>query len=84
MVRSCFGGGWFDLMCDNLGKIDGFIRLLLYFCYLYNFWIKLLWLNCCVRRGFFLYLYICSLWKFFYEFFMYGYVLRWLIYKKIF
>lgn len=32
LVSELSGGGWSDLMCDNQGKTDGFIRSLLHSC----------------------------------------------------
>lgn len=84
LVRSCFGGGWSDLMCDNLGKTDGFIRSLLHSCHLHNPQTKSSWPNCCVRRGLFLHSYTCSSQKSFYELLMHGHVLRWLTHKETF
>lgn len=84
LVRSCFGGGWSDLMCDNLGKTDGFIRSLLHSCHLHNPQTKSSWPNCCVRRGLFLHSYTCSSQKSFYVLLMHRHVLRWLTHKKTF
>lgn len=84
LVRSCFGGGWSELMCDNLGKTDGFIRSLLHSCHLHNPQTKSSWPNCCVRRGLFLHSYTCSSQKSFYELLMHGHVLRWLTHKETF